>query len=99
MGIELAKVFGRVECFDYSHPFVGMMRAKIEEGGLGARVVGYQADAHNLVASVRQPDPLGKFDLVFNCNLIDRLHSPQEFVTQVWGICWVLPKIVVHFVI
>ena len=79
-------MFGRVECFDYSHPFVGMMRAKIEEGGLGAKVVGYQADAHNLVASVRQPDPLGKFDLVFNCNLIDRLHSPQEFVTQVWNL-------------
>ena len=31
VGIELAKVFGSVECFDYSHPFVAMMKAKVSE--------------------------------------------------------------------
>ena len=75
-------MFGKVECFDYSHPFVNMMQTKIEESDLRGKMVGYQADAHNLLASVKQPDPLGKFDLVFNCNLIDRLHTPVDFVNQ-----------------
>ena len=59
-----------------------MMGTKIKENGLQEKMVGYQADAHNLVSSVKQPDPVGKFDLVFNCNLIDRLHTPLDFVTQ-----------------
>jgi len=79
VAIELGQYFGKVEAFDYSDPFVDMMKKKITEKGI-KNVIPYQADAHDLLNSVKEPNPEGKFDLIFNCNLIDRLHTPIKFL-------------------
>jgi SAM-dependent methyltransferase len=80
LGLRGAKFFDKVEAFDYSDPFVGMMQKKLKELKLEEKVIGYQADAHDILQVVKEPNPEGKFDLVFCCNLIDRLHTPTKFV-------------------
>ena len=53
------------------------MKARAEEMGV-RNLSGRQGDSH--CQGEMYPDT--KFDLIFGCNLIDRLHSPSSWVTQ-----------------
>ena len=65
-----------MEAYDYSQGFVDMMPAQQERRGLD-NLVCYQGDSH------RQTDMThNKFDLIFGCNLIDRLHTPIDWIQQ-----------------
>ena len=75
--IELCGQFTKVCAYDYSEGFVENMRSRARQmkvDNLECR----QGDSH------RQQElyPGQKFDLIFGCNLIDRLHSPASWVTQ-----------------
>ena len=63
--------------YDYSDGFVENMKTKAAElkvSNLEAR----QGDSHAQQCLY----PGKKFDLIFGCNLIDRLHTPHLWVTQ-----------------
>ncbi|CAD7946966.1 unnamed protein product [Amoebophrya sp. A120] len=71
--------FAKVEAFDYAEGFVDML--KQEQARLGIpeeRLASYQGDAH-LLAEICK-NPLGTYDLVSGCNLIDRLHDPMQYL-------------------
>ena len=53
-----------------------MMRAQQERRGLD-NLVCYQGDSHRQAAMTDN-----KFDLIFGCNLIDRLHTPIDWIRQ-----------------
>ena len=53
-----------------------MMRAQQERRGLD-NLVCYQGDSHRQAAMTDN-----KFDLIFGCNLIDRLHTPINWIRQ-----------------
>jgi 5-histidylcysteine sulfoxide synthase len=74
--LELCKSFGKVEAYDYSQSFVDMMKEQQERRHL-TNLTCYQGDSH--VQSSLTED---KFDLIFGCNLIDRLHTPSAWITQ-----------------
>ena len=65
-----------MEAYDYSQGFVDMMRAQQERRGLD-NLVCYQGDSHRQAAMTDN-----KFDLIFGCNLIDRLHTPIDWIRQ-----------------
>ena len=63
--------------YDYSDGFVENMKTKAAElnvGNLEAR----QGDSHAQLDLY----PGRRFDLIFGCNLIDRLHTPHTWVKQ-----------------
>ena len=67
----------QVCAYDYSEGFVENMKTKAEElnvSNLEAR----QGDSHGQLSLY----PGRRFDLIFGCNLIDRLHTPNLWVTQ-----------------
>ena len=67
----------QVCAYDYSEGFVENMKTKAEElnvSNLEAR----QGDSHGQLSLY----PGRRFDLIFGCNLIDRLHTPHSWVTQ-----------------
>ena len=67
----------QVCAYDYSDGFVENMKRKATElnvSNLEAR----QGDSH----AQQSLYPDRKFDLIFGCNLIDRLHTPHLWVTQ-----------------
>lgn len=64
---------------DYSHAFINAANKVLEEkyAGLKDKVKFIQGDGCKL-------DPeLGKFDVVFAGNLVDRLYDPRQFFSQV----------------
>ena len=63
--------------YDYSEGFVQNMLEKAGAAGLN-NLDGRQGDSHEQDKMY----PGVKFDLIFGCNLIDRLHSPQLWVEQ-----------------
>ena len=65
-----------MEAYDYSQSFVDMMKEQQERRHL-TNLTCYQGDSH--VQSSLTKD---KFDLIFGCNLIDRLHTPSAWITQ-----------------
>jgi len=74
--MELCKVFAKVEAYDYSQSFVDMMLENKTQKGLD-NLTAYQGDSH-----IQNQLTTEKFDLIFGCNLIDRLHTPIEWVKQ-----------------
>ena len=66
----------KVEANDYSQSFVDMMLLNKYLKGL-TNLTAYQGDSH-----VQNQLTTEKFDLIFGCNLIDRLHTPIEWVRQ-----------------
>jgi len=74
--MELCKAFTKVEAYDYSESFVDMMLLNKYLKGLN-NLTAYQGDSH-----IQNQLTSEKFDLIFGCNLIDRLHTPIEWVKQ-----------------
>jgi len=74
--IELCKVFEQVEAYDYSQSFVDMLQQNKSEKDL-LNLTAYQGDSH-----VQDQLTTKKFDLIFGCNLIDRLHTPIKWIEQ-----------------
>jgi len=74
--MELCKAFTKVEAYDYSESFVDMMLENKVQKGL-YNLTAYQGDSH-----IQNQLTTEKFDLIFACNLIDRLHTPIEWVKQ-----------------
>eukprot|EP00090_Calanus_glacialis_P047225 TRINITY_DN9685_c0_g1_i1.p1 TRINITY_DN9685_c0_g1~~TRINITY_DN9685_c0_g1_i1.p1 ORF type:complete len:1465 (-),score=349.19 TRINITY_DN9685_c0_g1_i1:88-4482(-) len=74
--MELCKVFTKVEAYDYSQSFVDMMLENKSRKGL-ENLTAYQGDSH-----IQNQLTTEKFDLIFGCNLIDRLHTPIDWVKQ-----------------
>jgi len=74
--MELCKAFTKVEAYDYSESFVDMMLLNKYLKGLN-NLTAYQGDSH-----IQNQITTEKFDLIFGCNLIDRLHTPIEWVKQ-----------------
>ena len=74
---SLKAPFSNVCAYDYSEGFVENMKARAEEMGV-KNLSGRQGDSH----CQEEMYPGTKFDLIFGCNLIDRLHSPSSWVTQ-----------------
>ena len=77
----LAEVFKHVETFDYSYGFIDMLHKKKPEmlsKEIADRIIGYQGDAHEFKKIARKEH----YNLIFNCNLIDRLYNPKTFVEQ-----------------
>ena len=71
----------QVCAYDYSRGFVENMLSKAQTAGV-TNLEGRQGDSH----AQAEMYPGRKFDLIFGCNLIDRLHSPALWVEQskVW---------------
>ena len=67
----------QVEAYDYSQSFVDML-LKVKSDENLTNLTAYQGDAH------KQQDTASckKFDLILGCNLIDRLHTPKDWVLQ-----------------
>jgi len=74
--LKLCNDFLDVEAYDYSQGFVDMMLEKKKEKGLD-NLKAYQGDSHRQEECTSQ-----KFDLIFGCNLIDRLHTPRSWLLQ-----------------
>jgi len=74
--LQLCEDFKLVEAYDYSQGFVDMMLAKKTEKGL-ENLRAYQGDSHKQNELTSQ-----KFDLIFGCNLIDRLQFPRQWLLQ-----------------
>ena len=66
----------QVEAYDYSQGFVDMMKNEQEKRGLD-NLISYQGDSHQ-----QEKMTENKFDLIFGCNLIDRLHTPIDWIKQ-----------------
>jgi len=75
--LELSKYFTNVEAYDYSQGFINMLTTNMEKRGI-SNIKAFQGDSHKQLASTGG----AKYDLVFGCNLIDRLHSPRVWVEQ-----------------
>ena len=79
--VELAQKFKEVKGIEYSKKFVETatkyVNAKYENEK--DRVQFIQGDACNLNKD------LGKFDLIFGGNLLDRLYDPEAFLRQISG--------------
>jgi len=75
--VHLSKAFNKVEAYDYSQSFVNML-LKVKSDENLTNLTAYQGDAH------KQQDTASckKFDLILGCNLIDRLHTPKDWVLQ-----------------
>ena len=63
--------------YDYSDGFVENMKTKAAELNV-CNLEARQGDSHAQQALY----PGRRFDLIFGCNLIDRLHTPQSWVKQ-----------------
>jgi len=74
--LELCSSFNLVEAYDYSQGFVDMMKVHQERRGL-TNLISYQGDSH-----IQDQLSQNKFDLIFGCNLIDRLHTPITWIEQ-----------------
>jgi len=74
--LELCARFKNVEAYDYSQGFVDMLIEKRDAMGL-TNLKAYQGDSHDQSNLTDQ-----RFDLIFGCNLIDRLHTPIEWIRQ-----------------
>lgn len=77
--VELASHFNEIIGLDYSHAFINAANKVLDEKypDLKNKLKFIQGDACKL-----NPD-LGKFDVIFAGNLVDRLYDPKEFLTQV----------------
>jgi len=75
--MELCSTFAQVRAYDYSQGFVDNMLSKAGEKGL-TNLTACAGDSH----AQRDIYPDEKFDLIFGCNLIDRLHTPHEWIHQ-----------------
>lgn len=75
--MELCDEFEKVEGYDYSQGFIDMMIEQIEKRKL-SNLTAYQGDSHKQDEICHEK----KFDMIFGCNLIDRLHSPEIWVQQ-----------------
>ena len=69
-------LFSQVEAYDYSEGFVEMMKSEERRREL-TNLTCYQGDSH-----LQQSYSQDKFDLIFGCNLIDRLHTPSLWIKQ-----------------
>ena len=67
----------QVCAYDYSYGFVENMLCKAKTAGL-TNLEGRQGDSH----AQSEMYPGRQFDLIFGCNLIDRLHTPALWVKQ-----------------
>ena len=67
----------KVCAYDYSEGFVENMKRKATELTV-CNLEATQGDSHAQQALY----PGRRFDLIFGCNLIDRLHTPQSWVSQ-----------------
>ena len=66
-----------MEAYDYSQGFVDMMiKEKLKRGVHNLEA--FQGDSHKQMEICLRK----KFDLIHGCNLIDRLHSPEEWILQ-----------------
>jgi len=74
--LDLCREFAKVEAYDYSQSFVDMMNEHKMRKGL-QNLKGYQGDSH-----IQDQLTTEKFDLIFGCNLIDRLHTPIEWLKR-----------------
>ena len=72
----ITKSIFKVEAYDYSQGFVDMMKNQQEKRGL-TNLISYQGDSHQ-----QQKMTENKFDMIFGCNLIDRLHTPIDWIKQ-----------------
>ncbi|XP_057311153.1 uncharacterized protein LOC130648998 isoform X1 [Hydractinia symbiolongicarpus] len=75
--IELCQHFKQVMAYDYSQGFVDLMQKSKADKKL-ANLSARQGDSHKQVEMYADQ----KFDLIVGCNLIDRLHSPKDWVLQ-----------------
>ena len=66
-----------MKAYDYSQGFVDSMLQKAATKGV-RNLVACAGDSHK--QNELYPDM--KFDLIFGCNLIDRLHTPQRWIEQ-----------------
>ena len=66
-----------MKAYDYSQGFVDSMLQKAATKGL-RNLVACAGDSHKQ----KELYPDMKFDLIFGCNLIDRLHTPQQWIEQ-----------------
>jgi formylglycine-generating enzyme required for sulfatase activity/2-polyprenyl-3-methyl-5-hydroxy-6-metoxy-1,4-benzoquinol methylase len=91
--IELLHMgFSDVEAFDYSQSFVDLLekhwsKKQGQPETAGKALKCYQGDAHKVgeisgILLGGQPQARKKFDVIVAANLIDRLHTPKEFVLQ-----------------
>jgi len=74
--LELCEKFDNVEAYDYSQGFVDMMNDNMKKRGI-SNLKAYQGDSHKQAELTSE-----KFDLIFGCNLIDRLHNPESWLRQ-----------------
>lgn len=66
-----------MEAYDSCLGFVDVLRRRaLKQGARNLKV--FQGDAHHQL-ELCEPK---KYDLILGCNLIDRLHSPKEWVLQ-----------------
>jgi len=75
--MELCAKFGKVEAYDYSQSFVDMLLEQKKKRNL-VNLTTYQGDSHRQKFICQSKE----FDLIFGCNLIDRLHSPEQWILQ-----------------
>eukprot|EP00092_Neocalanus_flemingeri_P038322 GFUD01041721.1.p1 GENE.GFUD01041721.1~~GFUD01041721.1.p1 ORF type:complete len:489 (+),score=124.43 GFUD01041721.1:77-1543(+) len=73
--MELCSAFEQVKAYDYSQGFVDNMLSKAGEKGL-TNLTACAGDSHKQNEIYKNE----KFDLIFGCNLIDRLHTPQQWI-------------------
>ena len=66
-----------MKAYDYSQGFVDNMLSKAAEKGL-TNLGACAGDSHRQNEIYKND----KFDLIFGCNLIDRLHTPQKWIQQ-----------------
>lgn len=66
----------QVEAYDYSQGFVDMMKEHQTRRQL-TNLTCYQGDSHQQRTLTQD-----SFDLIFGCNLIDRLHTPSVWIKQ-----------------
>ena len=67
----------QVEGYDYSQGFVEMMLGEKAKGNV-ENLTAYQGDSHKQKELTRSKH----FDMILGCNLIDRLHTPCEWILQ-----------------
>ena len=75
--LELSSVFNQVEAYDYSQGFVDMLLSEMTDCGI-KNLRAYQGDSHKQEEICR----IKKYDMIHASNLIDRLHSPEQWVLQ-----------------
>ena len=77
MNLILSLKISQVEAYDESEHLVNLLRAAMTSRGV-ENMRCYQGDCHQQLQLTHDD----KFDLILGSNLIDRLHTPLEWIRQ-----------------